>query len=387
MLLIVTEMSNYKNNLKNMLGWRTSRKFVAFAVDDYGSVRLHSGKAHDKLLKSGIRLTSRFDNLDALETRQDIEALFETLESVRDSAGKSAVFTPYVITSNPDFDRIQADFNGYISKSLSDTLDELGSEMPNQYAGVKAIWSEGIARNLVKPQFHGREHFHLGIFRAKLKDRDSVFLKSLKHRSLVGIGGHKNFPGVSFTQAFGLASRDELKEHRAIIRDGLNAFNKKYEFCSSTFTPPAAQIHPALYKFLSECGIQGINTGLIRRYQDGGGRSRFEANIPWAMSAASMLNIIRNVVFEPSMQSTDESVRRAIDQIRNAFMWRKPAIISSHRVNFSGHINEENRKQGIKSLKLLLSSIKINWPDVEFISVDDLATKVGKIKSSKAHAC
>jgi len=33
------------NNLKNIWGWRTSRKIVVFSVDDYGNVRLDSRQA------------------------------------------------------------------------------------------------------------------------------------------------------------------------------------------------------------------------------------------------------------------------------------------------------------------------------------------------------
>lgn len=37
------------DNLKNLRGWRTPRKLVAFAVDDYCNVRLASRKARERL--------------------------------------------------------------------------------------------------------------------------------------------------------------------------------------------------------------------------------------------------------------------------------------------------------------------------------------------------
>jgi hypothetical protein len=55
-----------------------------------------------------------------------------------------------------------------------------------------------------------------------------------------------------------------------------------------------------------------------------------------------------------------------------AFRWKKPANISTHRVNFVGGIDEANREKGLKELKKLLNTIVKTWPDVEFMSTRDL---------------
>ena len=83
--------------------------------------------------------------------------------------------------------------------------------------------------------------------------------------------------------------------------------------------------------------------------------------------------IVRNVVFEPTANLQFDSVKLAIDQIEAAFFWNRPAIISSHRVNFCGHISTENREHGLKALKELLKKITLKWPEVEFISIKELA--------------
>ncbi|TXK65572.1 hypothetical protein [Alkalisalibacterium limincola] len=75
------------DNLKNLRGWRSNRKLVALAVDDYCNVRVASRVARDRLAASGLDLSSHFDQFDAMETRQDLEALFEVLDSVRDGTG------------------------------------------------------------------------------------------------------------------------------------------------------------------------------------------------------------------------------------------------------------------------------------------------------------
>ena len=70
----------------------------------------------------------------------------------------------------------------------------------------------------------------------------------------------------------------------------------------------------------------------------------------------------------------------AMNQIESVFRWNRPAVISSHRVNFSGNISPDNRKQGIRLLKLLLTKIVNKWPSVEFISSVELMDIIAETK-------
>ena len=54
-------------------------------------------------------------------------------------------------------------------------------------------------------------------------------------------------------------------------------------------------------------------------------------------------------------------------QISAAFRWGKPAIISTHRVNFVGSISPYNREKGLRELKKLINAILKKWSDVEFM--------------------
>ena len=47
-------ISFLKNNLKNVQGWKTKRRLLAFAVDDYGNIRVANLKAKDNLLQKGV---------------------------------------------------------------------------------------------------------------------------------------------------------------------------------------------------------------------------------------------------------------------------------------------------------------------------------------------
>ena len=67
------------NHLKNFGGWTTDKKILCFAVDDYGNVLLNSSKSLEVLKSKGLSSPSRFEQLDALDTKEDYEMLFELL--------------------------------------------------------------------------------------------------------------------------------------------------------------------------------------------------------------------------------------------------------------------------------------------------------------------
>ena len=73
------------------------------------------------------------------------------------------------------------------------------------------------------------------------------------------------------------------------------------------------------------------------------------------------------------MTSNVDIVDRALAQIAIAFAFRRPAVINTHRVNYIGSINPENADLGLSALQRLLESITRRWPDVKFISTDQLS--------------
>ncbi len=93
-----------------------------------------------------------------------------------------------------------------------------------------------------------------------------------------------------------------------------------------------------------------------------------------------MIYQVRNVVFEPTFDLSLDWVNYALKQVATAFFWNRPAIISSHRVNFCGYIDPKNREKGILALKELLQKIVTKWPEVEFMSSEQLGDLMIKAK-------
>ena len=90
--------------------------------------------------------------------------------------------------------------------------------------------------------------------------------------------------------------------------------------------------------------------------------------------------LVRNCVFEPTENRGLDWVAFCMQQIAAAFRWNLPANISSHRVNFCGHIDPQNRQKGLKELKLLLAAIVQRWPDVEFMTSNELGKLITSVE-------
>ena len=364
------------DNLKNLPGWRTRRKLVVFNVDDYGNIRLASRAAGERLGQAGVALTGRFDQLDTLETRADLEALFEVLDSVRDSTGRGAVFTPYTLSANPDFAALRADPDSWQAEALPDSFTRLAAEDPQAYDGTWAMWHEGIDRGLFQPEFHGREHLNLRLLMRKLARRDADVMANLQADSMAGLKADPDLPGVGFTHAFGLADRYDLAQHREIIADGIACFARIFGRPATCFTPPAQRLHPELKGFVAEHGIRAIDRPLHAVQQIDRGRTRRAFHVMGRKRGRDHVTLVRNVMFEPNLAPGRDEVARALGLIEAAFRWGKPAMISSHRVNFCGHIDPANRKAGLAALKRLLDAILRRWPDAEFLGAGELAQQI-----------
>ena len=168
---------------KNSLGKRTSRKIVAFSVDDYGVQRTASIEARTAMERTGMDLhTNRFDWYDSLETEADLTALWETLDSVRDCNGAPAIFTAFACPANMDYDML---------------VDSGGTQygiilLPDLYRKTESgnameLWRQGIASKLVNVQYHGREHVNLRTLRKLLQDNDAQVWCNIKNGSWAGI--------------------------------------------------------------------------------------------------------------------------------------------------------------------------------------------------------
>ncbi|MBK8681411.1 MAG: hypothetical protein IPN31_05810 [Bacteroidetes bacterium] len=373
-------ITQIKNAFKNLLGWKTNKKLILFSVDDYGNVRLDSKEAREQLDTAGLKNSSRFDAYDTLETREDLQLLYATLSSIKDKNNKSAVFTPYALSCNIAFEKMAANnFSEYAYELLPETYKKLTTQQADAYSGAWELWQQGIATGLMAPQFHGREHLNLKVFHQKLKNKDADILAALKNNSYTSINT-KGYNIKSYTAAFAFQDVEDLKTYPEIIKSGLDAFEKVYGYRATVFTPPAQQFHPSLEHVLWENGIQAIDKPFTAMQHLGNSKYKRQWNTT-GIKKNNKITLVRNVVFEPTDNRNIDWVDFTMQQIAAAFRWNKPANISSHRVNFCGHIDSKNRETGLAALKSLLQQIVKRWPDVEFISAAELVEIIRESKN------
>jgi len=365
-------------HLKNNFGWSTKRKIVVFEIDDFGNIRIAGKAARDAMQNAGLNIkATRFDYYDCLENKDDLTALFETLHSVKDIHGNHAVFTAMTNVANPNFERIKSEsFQKYHYELLPDTLNKLPG-----YEGTWDLWKQGIESRVIYPQFHGREHLNLKFFMSSLQSGNKQALKAFENRSFGAITDNI-LPGIGYTEAFSFNHFTENESFKNIIIDGLNAFEKVFEYRATHFAAPGAREHRTLGKTMFDAGIKYIDNDFLKKEHQGDGVFKYSIHFNGQKNYFNQTYIVRNCLFEPiqlpDVQDIDW-VGYCLSQIDIAFKHKKPAIISGHRVNYSGGIEPGVRDKGLKNLHNLLKKIIDRWPDVEFLTTVEL----GKLMSSE----
>jgi hypothetical protein len=127
---------------------------------------------------------------------------------------------------------------------------------------------------------------------------------------------------------------------------------------------------------MRDLGIKFLTRYKIQNYPLGDGKFQKEINWLGKINHNNQLYLTRNSGFEPSDPSKSNWVSSCIHEIENAFFWHKPAIISSHRVNYIGSINKLNAHYGLNQLGVLLETIIKRWPNVEFMTSMELGETI-----------
>ena len=82
---------------------------------------------------------------------------------------------------------------------------------------------------------------------------------------------------------------------------------------------------------------------------------------------------MRNVLFEQYLDENTDWASLALAEISQSFGLNRPAVVSSHRINYVGGMDMGHRDRSLKDLDRLLSGLRQRWPDVQFITSDELA--------------
>ena len=359
--------------LKNARSKRFKQQYLLFSVDDFGNVRNHSPESRASLTAQGLPPVNKFDRFDALETKEDLHRLFDVLSKHKDDRGRSMVMTPYSVSANVDFERTLA-AREYVAEPVNETFQRLALEQPAAYEGAWDLWKEGQQAGWVAPQFHGKEHLNVAQINASLRAEDADLEAMLRAQSLVGWANGRSGKR-RWSVAYSFDERSETEHFLENVRDGLDLFEKVYGYRATAFTPPSQTFQPSLLPGLGEMGLLGIDSPLYSKRADVDGK----IHTSWAFNGftdkkSGLRTLVRNAVFEPVQDK--RAVQVALNQVEWALKMGNVAHLSSHRLNFSGHIDPENGQHGTGQLDVLLGEIKKRWPAIHFISVAEYLTLV-----------
>lgn len=318
----------------------------------------------NKNIDLGIGASERYNKYDTLAGKDDLSALFETLNSVQDSNGNPAVITAVSLTSNPNFDKIKhSNYNEYFFEPFTQTLERYN------HSNILNLWAEGKNAKVFIPEFHGREHLNVATWMRALKNKDQDTLVLFENQCW-GFK-NKNQYNINYQAAFDLEYEEDLDLQKEIIKSGLDEFEQLHSSRARYFVPPNGPINNSLLQSADLKGIELVCTAKVQVEPLGRGETRKKYHWMGKRSKWGQRFITRNASFEPSANGKDW-VDSCLKDIFVSFQLKKPAVISSHRVNFIGQLDSKNRDKGIGALGRLLNLIIKTWPDVEFHSTSSL---------------
>lgn len=356
-----------KHILLNIPGWHTKRKIVVFESDDWGSIRMPSRNIYELLLKKGIAVNRfPYNRFDSLASENDLTLLFEVLFSVKDKNGNSPIITANTIVTNPDFEKIQgSDFREYFYEPFTETL----SKYP-EHSNSFHLWKQGIQLGIFRPQFHGREHININKWMRALRKSSGYIRLAFDYR-MYDLSLDGNISEDTFVDALNFEIENEIDFQRKSIKEGLKLFAELFGYKSTTFIAPCNIWSRKLNETLFAGGITGLKGGW---YQFEPRRSKLRKIFHYTgqKNNLSQYHLIRNASFEPSQIPNFNFVEDILSRMNIAFNCGKPLIIGTHRLNYIGYIDPANRDKNLKILSQLLKEIVKRYPDVEFMSSDQL---------------
>lgn len=371
--------STLSRNITNARGWKTDRKIVVIESDDWGSIRMPNSTIYNDLLNRGIRVDlCPYNKYDTLANVQDFEVLFNTLRKHSDFRDNYPIITFNTNVANPDFDKIiNENFEKYYYHDFTVTLNEY---YPNE--DVFSMWKEGISEKLIYPQFHGREHLNSEIWLDLLRKGNSHLLEAFRNRMYGLSFATSNEIRLPFLAALIYNSEDVKAIVEDSILEGTAIFERIFGFNSKSFIAPLYTWSSELESTFSKAGINYIQ-GSDRHKDYDFAKRKFNRihNVMGIENKFGQIYLHRNCTFEPTILGRRNNIGNCLKQIENAFFWKKPAVISMHRLNFIGVLNEKNRNENLKELDVLLHKIKKRWGEVEFMHSSTLGDLIKNQKS------
>jgi len=350
----------------NFGGKRLKSKVVVIESDDWGSIRMPSINAFDKLTQYGIPVeNSVYCKYDGLERDSDVLSLLALFERIEREYGKRAILTMNFVTSNPDFPKIaNSEFESYFSEDIPSTYRAYAES-----GRVLEYVNLGIEKGFLFPQFHGREHVNVPYWMELIRTNEKF--KFAFDQQIFGLSNDV-FPELQKSVQATYDTLDENYQNES-LSVGLNAFEKIFGYKSRSFITNNYILSESSFRTLVNCGVkvlQGMKYQKLPRTVGQSKRKLIRRRFGDVDQESGLMFGVRNCSFEPT--ELKDTVASTLHQIKIAFLMNKPAVISTHRVNFSSRMSNSNRDKNLTDFEELIRRIIEIWPDVTFSTNADL---------------
>jgi len=340
-------------------------KKVVICSDDWGSNRIPDYDTKIKYKKSIHNKLSVYDEYDVLEKKEDLLRLGELIDGYKNRP----TFNTYVVLENPDFERIlEYKCDGFYSMDLFDSYE--------YYYGQnnKNTWSDLTSNNLFFPQLHSGLHLNKELWLNDLnlyKDKDVY--NALRLNTTIVRQGTSSRNHKHYLASFHNFSIKDLVDKKIRLEQDILKFKLLFNMDTKTFTPPNYVFPKSLFPVLKKNNIKSLQCGkylLFPNKKNG----KLKSNRLLIRSKFSNVKVHkRNVSFEPILyRNTNKCVDNTLQQISNVFQRNHPAIISTHRINYCSNHLKGKDPVGLSALKILINKINSIWPDVRYMTSDEL---------------
>lgn len=353
-----------------MYGHKSDRKIVVIQSDDWGSQRVPNIDVRSQLIAFGLDMESNPHlKFDTLESYDDLVLLEELLIEIEKKHGKKVKLTPNFVLTNPDFNFINKnEYENYHYKRFVDCYTER-DKSDKVWRKVQQL----IEGDWIKPQFHCREHINVPLWLAQLRKRNPSFLKAFELGCYAIDVKMSNNHRVNLMAAFEYENEKQRNFVENSIRDGLNMFKELFGYPSKTLVAPRYVWNPELEMVFKESGITSLQTSLFQLKPNQMNYHKIFHYLGEVNKASGLNYLVRIAHFEPAYSENIDWVQKTFSIVKYAFLFNLPAVISMHRLNFVGGLNEDQRKRNLYLFNALLEKLIINFPDVEFLFSDELS--------------
>ncbi len=332
---------------------RFRRPLVLLQSDDWGRVGVRDQEGCEELRAAGLNLGEHPYDLYSLETAEDVLAVAETLESVRDSVGQPACLEMNFLTSNVDFQKTAAqNFRQIILRPL---LEGLPAHWKRP--GLYEAYSQGIQKRVFAACLHGATHFCHQALAETLTDagQRGELLRTLWKAETPYI--HWRMPWVGYEYWNPNRAEGEqflaAKEQERWISLAAHWFQQFFGDRAVSACAPGYRADETTRRLWREQGI--------RIAQNGPG-----AMLSPRFDEFGLLHTYRSIDFEPAL-NPELRFEDGLVVAKKSFAAGVPFIVSVHSINFHSTL-APFRQRTLPLLRDLLYGLAKFYPDLLFVN-------------------